>query len=93
MNFADLIKKEIEKAEAEKDEGRAFVAASMEAWKKPLSIGNITEAIKDACNELAEETEDPLVILVGMMINIKLIETLFPREEFEAYKREMKGEE
>lgn len=85
MNFADSIKKTIKEYEELGDKKGVKRTEAINNIKKTLGFEDITEAIKTASIKLADETEDPSVLLVGLMININVLETLFPEDEINAY--------
>lgn len=84
MNFSEKIKENSQKHEVARE--------TFENWKKPLSIEDVSTAIREIYREMADETGDPIAILEDLMVALKLVEKLFPKEEFEEYLKE-KGEE
>ena len=93
MNFADSIKKSIKEYEKNGNKEGIKRMEAIRDIKKTFGMEDITQAIKRACIKLADEMEDPSVLLVGLMINIEVLTTLFPGDEIKAYIEAQEKEE
>ena len=81
MNFADKTR-----AGLNQNKSRLKKAEeAMDNWKKQLSVNDISNVIKETAARMAEELEDPSVMLFGIVINLEIVDRLFPQEEFEKY--------
>lgn len=90
MNFAEHIKKLSEEKNVSGGKRQALDASAN--WKKPISIAELSDAIKDVCEELTEESKDPVFMLMGLLITLKTIDKLFPEEELKQYVESQEGE-
>lgn len=88
MNFADKNKAGLIPDKRKRE-------LTMKNWKKELSIDDISDVIKETTCSLAEEHEDPSIMLLGLLITIEIVDKLFPKEEFDKYMKsqETKGDE
>lgn len=87
MNFEEYIKKLSE----EKNVDEIALDASVN-WKKPLSIADLSDAVKDVCEELTEKSKDLTFMFMGMAVTIGIIDKLFPDEEWKQYVESQEGE-
>lgn len=90
MNFAEYIKKQSEEMNVDASKRQALDASVN--WKKPISIAELSDAIKDVCEELTEESKDPMFLLMGLLITMEIVNKLFPEEELKQYVESQEGE-
>lgn len=91
MNFADKTRAGLNPNKSK----REMEVDTIGNWKKELSINDISNVIKETTCSMAEEHEDPSIMLLGLLITIEIVDKLFPKEEFDKYmaSQEEKGDE
>ena len=82
MNFADQVMKENKERETYKEYTK---------WAKPLTPDDISRAMMIASKQHMDEM--PELLLVGMLFNMTVLDTLFPKDEFDKLMKEKGGEE